>query len=240
MVGKADQAGLQVDLIPRQGCNFPRLHPQLPAHPDGKARGGAVLLLDDAPKAVFRIVAGLRNVRLGGVPPEGGGENAPETAHRHAADTGGAGPAVGLDLADDPVTAEIFQGDALPLAVQGELCQTGNVFRRHGLFAAIRDEDPVGQLAVPGIALPQAVRHGGLQGDGAIREQEAAAVQVHLIPGEFVQLLAAQALLPRKAEDDALRAVRVTGEDAEHSRFVRSFQCFCWHGYLLLRRGKSA
>ena len=241
VVGKPDQAGLQVDLIPRQGEDLPRLHLKFPAHPDGKARGGAALLLDDAPKAVFRIVAAsLRNVRLGGVLPEGGGKNAAKAAHGHAADTGGIGPTVGFDLADDPVPAEIFQGDVLSLAVQDVLRQTGDVFRRHGLFAPIRDEDTVGQLAIPDVALPEAVRHGGLQGDGAVREQDAAAVQVHLIPGEFVQFLAAQALLPRKAEDDALRAVRVTGEDAEHSRFVRSFQFFCWHGYLLLRRGKSA
>ena len=241
VVGKPDQAGLQVDLIPRQGEDLPRLHGKLPAHPDGKASGGAALLLDDAPKAVFRIVAaGLGNVRLGCVLPEGGWENAPETAHGHAADTGGTGPAAGLNLADDPVPAEIFQGDVLPLAVQDVLRQTGDVFRRHGLFAPVRDEDPVGQGAIPGIALPEAVRHGGLQGDGSVREQEAAAVQVHLIPSEFIQFLAAQALLPRKAEDDALRAVWVSGEDAEHSRFVRFFQFFCWHGYLLLRRGKSA
>jgi hypothetical protein len=165
----------------------------------------------------------LRNVRLRGVLPEGGGENAPETAYGHAADTGGIGPAVGLDLADDPVPAQVFQGDVLPLAVQDELRQTGDVFRRHGLFAPVRDEDMVGQLAIPGIALPEAVRHGGLQGDGAVREQDAAAVQIHLIPSEFVQFLAAQALLPRKAEDDSLRAVWVSGEDAEHSRFVRFF-----------------
>ncbi len=144
---------------------------------------------------------------------------------------------MGLDLADDPVPAQVFQGDVLPLAVQDDLGQTGDVFRGHGLLAPVRDEDTVGQLAIPGVALPQAVRHGGLQGDGAVREQDAAAVQVHLIPGEFVQFLAAQALLPRKAEDDALGAVWVSGEDAEHSRFVRFFQCFCWHGYLLLRRG---
>ena len=66
-----------------------------------------------------------------------------------------------------------------------------------------------GQLAIPGIALPEAVRHGGLQGDGAVREQKAAAVQVHLIPGQLVQFLTAQTLLPCQAEDRPLRAVWV-------------------------------
>ena len=65
--GKMDAALFHIDLIPCQCCNFPRLHPQLPAHPDGKARGGAALLLDDAPEEVFPLVfvrrgrRGLRN-----------------------------------------------------------------------------------------------------------------------------------------------------------------------------------
>ena len=94
-------------------------------------------------------------------------------------------------------------------SVQSHSCQAGNIFHGHGLFAPVRDEHPVGQGVISDIALPEAVRHGGFQGDGAVREQDAAAVQVHLIPGQLVQFFTAQALLPCQAEDRPLRAVWV-------------------------------
>ena len=74
-----------------------------------------------------------------------------------------------LKLADDEVLAEILETDLLALGIQRGPGQPGDGLRRHGPLIAVGNDDVGVPLGVQAIALPEAVRHGGLQGDGAVR-----------------------------------------------------------------------
>lgn len=79
----------------------------------------------------------------------------------------------------------------------------------------------VGLGGVQRLPLPQADFRIGVQGHGAVRQQDELILKVHLVPGQAGDLRPAQALQPRQPENGPLRAAGVMGQQPFHGGFVR-------------------
>ena len=214
------QPPLQIHLVPGEVHQLLALHAHLPAHPQGDARGGAVLLLKDLPQTEFIELPPRLcwTLFVRGVPGKAGLEG----RDRQAADPDGIGPVVLLQLAEKVVPAQIFQLDLGQASrSQGISGNAGDGLRPQRLPELIGNHHIRGHCAAVFEAGSEASGSLFLQRDRPVLQKQTPLLKIHLGPFQGDDLLPAESLEPGQAEDEPRQVLRMLVQELAHILFIR-------------------